>query len=48
MTCYVLAHVEVVDPSAYGMYAAAVVEQLSGVGGRVLAAGPAAGLEGQP
>ncbi len=46
MTCYVLAHVEVVDPTAYGVYATAVIEQLSGVGGRVLAAEPADGLEG--
>ena len=46
MTCYILAHVEVVDKAAYGVYAAAVIEQLSGVGGRVLAAGPVDGLEG--
>ena len=46
MTCYLLAHVEVVDPTAYRVYAAAVIELLSAVGGRVLAAGPARGLEG--
>jgi uncharacterized protein (DUF1330 family) len=46
MTCYILAHVEVVDPAAYGVYAAAVLEQLAAVGGRVLAAGPVDGLEG--
>ena len=46
MTCYLLAHVEVVDPTAYRVYASAVIEQLSAVGGRVLAAGPVDGLEG--
>ena len=40
MTCYLLGHVEVVDPTAYRVYAAAVIEQLAAVGGRVLAAGP--------
>ena len=46
MTCYLLGHVEVVDPTAYRVHAAAVIEQLAAVGGRVLAAGPVQGLEG--
>ena len=46
MACYIVAHIEVVDSTAYGVYAAAVIEQLSSVGGRVLAAGPAGSLEG--
>ena len=46
MTCYILAHVEVLDETAYGVYASSVIEQLSSVGGKVLAAGPVDGLEG--
>ena len=48
MTCYVLAHIDIANPAGYGGYAAAVVDQLPGFGGKVLAAGPVIGLEGPP
>ena len=46
MASYVLAHVEVVDRLAYREYAAAVIQQLAEVGGKILAAGPSQTLEG--
>ena len=46
MTCYLLGHVEVVDPIAYRVYAAAVIEQLAAVGGESAGCGTGSGLGG--
>ena len=48
MACYVVAHVAVTNLERYGDYVTAVLDQLAAVGGRVLAAGPAQTLEGEP
>lgn len=48
MACCALAHVAITDLERYGDDASAVLEQVAAVGGRVLAAGPAQMLEGEP
>ena len=48
MSCYVIAHIEVTDRTQYMQYAEAAGAQIEAAGGRVLGAGPAAMLEGEP
>jgi uncharacterized protein (DUF1330 family) len=48
MASYVVAHVDITNAERYGDYVAGVLEQIAQVGGRVLAAGPAQPLEGEP
>lgn len=48
MACYAIGHIGVTDPDRYMEYAKAVLAQVQAVGGRVLAAGAAAQVEGPP
>ena len=48
MPCYLIAHVDVTYRTRYSEYAAAAVQLMEAVHGRVLAVGSAESLEGEP